>query len=217
MLEKLKLLQPLVWNERTGNLVSGHQRIGIIDQLEGTDDYQLDFSVVNLSEADEMAANIAFNNEAAMGQFDADGLQKMLEEMAGGASLEDLLPSTGFDLADLAIILPDSQFFAEAENRDGKSGVLEAVEQQNADAAKSTSAAKGRDLPNKPDRRRSAEGIKDVRAEATDAAQTADDTETYAVLMFGTREAREDFMELIGLQRDERYADGADVVKMLGA
>jgi hypothetical protein len=48
-IKKKGLLDALVWNKRTGNLVSGHQRISILDDIAGTDKYLLDVSVVDLS------------------------------------------------------------------------------------------------------------------------------------------------------------------------
>lgn len=169
------------------NLVSGHQRISVLDSLEGTDDYQLDFAMVDLDDNEEKAANIAFNNESAFGQW-------------------------GFDRSDLEMILPDTGFFGVAEERDSKSPILEEVEKVAADAAKSTSPAKWRNLP---DRRRSAEGITEARNEAR--AANDDDTEHYAVLLFADRAARESFMISLGEDADARYTDGEAVRRLMSA
>ena len=76
-ISELGLLEPLVWNKRTGNLVSGHQRLVIIDSQSGHSDYQLDVAVVDLSEKDEAKANIALNNRALQGNFDFPKLKEM--------------------------------------------------------------------------------------------------------------------------------------------
>ena len=51
------LIETLVVNRTTGNLVSGHQRLSILDELEGypvkVDDYQLDVAVVTMTEQQE--------------------------------------------------------------------------------------------------------------------------------------------------------------------
>ena len=39
-IEKVGLVTPLVWNRRTGNLVGGHQRLSILDELEARQDYR---------------------------------------------------------------------------------------------------------------------------------------------------------------------------------
>src|SRR5262249_4171853 len=51
------LVEPLVWNERTGNLVGGHQRLAQLDALEGSPDYSLDFAVIDVSPEKEVAIN----------------------------------------------------------------------------------------------------------------------------------------------------------------
>ncbi len=79
-IDELGLLEPLVWNKRTGNLVSGHKRLEIIDLKTGHFDYQLDVAVVDLSEKNEAKANIALNNRALQGDFDFPKLKDMALE-----------------------------------------------------------------------------------------------------------------------------------------
>lgn len=52
-LKRVGLIQPIVWNENTGNIVSGHQRIAILDDLMGTSDYEIDVTCVSLDEKTE--------------------------------------------------------------------------------------------------------------------------------------------------------------------
>src|ERR1035438_8160183 len=47
------LVEPLVWNKRTGTLVSGHQRLGILDQLAKSKNYLLTVSVIDVDEKTE--------------------------------------------------------------------------------------------------------------------------------------------------------------------
>lgn len=93
-LKKMGLMGGLVWNSRTGNLVSGHQRLTILDQENGykkgnaSTDYDVTVTKVDLSEQDEKAQNVFFNNQAAMGFFDEaklDDLMKSIDfsEMTG--------------------------------------------------------------------------------------------------------------------------------------
>lgn len=69
-LQKVGLLAPIVWNRRTGNIVSGHQRLSCIDSLEHTHEYKLLVSAVDLDEKTEKEQNIFFNNTEAQGVFD---------------------------------------------------------------------------------------------------------------------------------------------------
>lgn len=71
---KVGLLQPLVWNERTGTLVSGHQRLSILDSLEGCNDYLLEVAAVDLDEKTEREMVVFMNNPSAMGNWNIDQL-----------------------------------------------------------------------------------------------------------------------------------------------
>src|SRR4051812_29770 len=62
-IKKKGLLGGIVWNKRTGNLVSGHQRLAVLDSLEGSQDYLLTVDVVDLSEQEEKEQNLFFNNQ----------------------------------------------------------------------------------------------------------------------------------------------------------
>lgn len=79
-LETTGLLNSLVWNQRSGNLVSGHQRIGILDALMGTDNYKLPVDVVDLGDKEEKEQNIFFNNHEAQGSWDVELLGKCLKD-----------------------------------------------------------------------------------------------------------------------------------------
>ena len=69
-LKKMGLMYPLVWNKLTGNIVSGHQRIDICDEINGSDDYTLTMAVVNLTPKEEMQQNIFLNSTTYQGEFD---------------------------------------------------------------------------------------------------------------------------------------------------
>lgn len=56
--ERWDVVEPLVWNERTKHLVSGHQRLKVLVARGDTD---VDVSVVDLSETEEKALAVALN------------------------------------------------------------------------------------------------------------------------------------------------------------
>lgn len=86
-LKEFGLMGGIVWNERTGNLVSGHQRVSILDKQNGykkdnpETDYDLLVTKVNLTEEQEKSQNIFFNNPLAQGYFHADKLKSLMEEV----------------------------------------------------------------------------------------------------------------------------------------
>lgn len=76
-LHKFGLVEPIVWNERSGRVVGGHQRLKILLEAgaEATD-----VVVVDLNDEDEKALNIVLNNPATAGEYD-DQLEGLLDEI----------------------------------------------------------------------------------------------------------------------------------------
>ena len=87
-LERFGLLVPLVWNERTGNLISGHQRYRwLVEQGEE----EADVMVGDLNEHEEVALNITLNNRAVRGEF-TDDVRVALEQTSAriGSAFNDI-------------------------------------------------------------------------------------------------------------------------------
>ena len=92
-------VEPLVWNERTGNLVGGHQRFKILMEEKPK---TLLVSVVNLDEGEEKALNLALNKIS--GDWDEEKLQLLLAELN---NTFDDITLTGFSDAELEELLLD--------------------------------------------------------------------------------------------------------------
>src|SRR2546422_3176153 len=58
VIDRFDLVEPLVWNRRSGHLVGGHQRLKI---LKARGDATVQAVVVDLDEAEERALNVALN------------------------------------------------------------------------------------------------------------------------------------------------------------
>lgn len=52
-LESHGLVETIVWNRRTGNIVGGHQRIEQLDALEKSQNYMLTVAEVDVDDAEE--------------------------------------------------------------------------------------------------------------------------------------------------------------------
>lgn len=103
------MLAPPIVNKRTGNIVSGHQRITQMDTLLKKDDYTLTVALVDMDEQEEIKANIFLNNKAAQGEYDYD----MLADIAQQNPEIDWLTDIGFDAIDYDLItqqLPEADF-----------------------------------------------------------------------------------------------------------
>ena len=72
------LVQPIIINQRTGNVVGGHQRLKVLG-AEGVTD--TDVVVVDIEAKEERALNVALNNPHISGDF-TDDLDSMLSAIA---------------------------------------------------------------------------------------------------------------------------------------
>lgn len=180
---KKGLLEALVWNKRTGNLVSGHQRLSILDMRaseKGMSTYLLDVNIIDLSEKDEKEQNVFFNNPSAQGTYEVDSLGKMLAE--DGIDYR----KAGFDDMDLQLLFEDTEY---------------AVTMFDTDEAP---ASVKDDLEKLSEIQR----MKRERKEHRERDQDANDPEFYAVVVFPDRAAQGRFMERVGMSKNDRYVDG---------
>lgn len=77
-LAEFDLVQPIVWNERTGHIVGGHQRVAVLRHQGRT---EVDVAVVSLNPTRERALNVALNNAQVGGDWDLDKLRHLVGEM----------------------------------------------------------------------------------------------------------------------------------------
>lgn len=92
------LVEPIVWNRRTGHIVGGHQRLSQLDVLEGSADYRLGVACVDLPLKDEIELNVALNNPYAQGVYDYEKFFALFK-LDDPPSLEGM----GMSVADLEL------------------------------------------------------------------------------------------------------------------
>lgn len=97
-IDRYGLVQPIVWNKRSGNVVGGHQRLKVLASREVK---ETTVAVVDLSDADEKRLNVTLNNPNVGGEF-TDNLQELLAE------LQDIDPDEFLTL-NLDELLADSE------------------------------------------------------------------------------------------------------------
>ena len=169
------LVETLVWNKRTGNLVGGHQRLSQLDVLEGKPDYELTVAMVDLSEKQEKELNIALNNPSMQGEYDFE----ILKDLLGSIDIEN----TGFTEYDLSVIGVDN----DVDNMEEEEDVEET--------------------------KHSIEDIKAAKARSKE--KNIGIGENYIVLTFSSIEAKEQFMDALGHDTDDRYIKGEILSKKL--
>lgn len=205
-------------NRRSGNLVSGHQRLACLDVLEGSGDYYLDVAVVELTDKQEREQNIFFNNPGAQGAWDVQALGELLH-----AGLE--IEATGFDRMDLEVLFDETQYaslFAPEKAPEAVqkavAEVVDVVAQRQAEKATAAEADQApQDVASAPDQAaKDAERIAAMKArrEKFKSDYNAElDTEFYLVVVCGKREETERILRALGRPPEDRYVDG----RMLGA
>lgn len=98
-LKKVGLMGPISWNRRTGNILSGHQRLDSMDRIEGGSNYLLRVAAVDLDEKTEKEQNVFMNNPMAQGSFDVEKMGELFK-------LEDFdAYAAGFDMSDVYNVL----------------------------------------------------------------------------------------------------------------
>lgn len=100
-IEAFDMVEPLVWNKRTGNLVGGHQRLTVLEDMGWT---EVEVSVVDLPLEQEKQLNVTLNK--VRGRWDFEKLEELLDGM------EDIT-LTGFEDWELDSLKTDYDHIAD--------------------------------------------------------------------------------------------------------
>lgn len=192
-LRKIGLLETLVWNKTSGNLVSGHQRLKALDILEKRDDYELTVAMVELDAKTEMEQNIFLNNQNAMGDWDRDLMLDVVSKID--------LKEAGFKDVDLAMIGIELDIDRH-QNEDVESAILEFEEIKQKEKKKHDESPK------------TSKDWHDVKKEIKSKNEEKN-REDYVVLSFSNYKNKEAFLKRFSFDVDERYIKGEMFDKMI--
>jgi hypothetical protein len=209
-MRKVGLVGPaLVWNETTGNLVSGHKRLAALDVLEQGTDYKLDCTVVAWPLPKERRQNVFFNNQFAQGEFDAEALAEIL------AVDLDALGDFGFDPVEIQHLYPGDDRFGELFQEvapehstmpDAKAALDEielgkdnAIAERQALNAAASAASAG-------------EKIKERRAEQAAVLDAANSTDFYVVIVCKDGDETGAVLKALGVDPEARYVSAAQII-----
>ena len=98
-IEQFGYVEPVIWNEKTGRVVGGHQRLKVLTDMGIT---EVDVVVVDMDTEKEKALNIALNKIS--GEWDTDKLALVIADLQG-ADFDVSL--TGFDPEELDDLFRD--------------------------------------------------------------------------------------------------------------
>lgn len=95
-MERFGDVEPIVWNERSGHVVGGHQRLKI--KMAEFHAQSADVVVVNLADKEEKALNLALNK--IKGDWDIKLLKTVLDDITSDEDFD--FEVTGFDSAEMS-------------------------------------------------------------------------------------------------------------------
>ena len=95
-IETFGYIEPIIWNERTGHVVGGHQRLKVLIE-QGRED--IEAVVVDLAEKDEKILNVLLNK--VKGRWDIGRLADLLQQLDETGDME----VTGFEDWELQSLL----------------------------------------------------------------------------------------------------------------
>jgi hypothetical protein len=223
VLKRSGLVEGLVWNKRTGNIVGGHQRLREIDGLEDTEDYLLTVCEIDVDDAEERTLNIVLNNPNLQGNWDHAVLEEVIGELA---EMGKDVTRTGFDRADLQMLfdegmvdsLFDDQVEAEQGTVEGLDAIREAgneADRERKEAITTTDHEATKDEESDPEADAAAqrELMIQRRGEYIEKSQDANASEIMVVIVFDGVAQRNRFMAGVGCDVAERYISGAELAE----
>lgn len=95
-IEEFGYIEPIIWNERSGNVVGGHQRLKVLLE-KGVEDIEV--VVVDLDDKDEKILNVLLNK--VKGRWDIGKLADLLQQLDEAGAME----LTGFEDWELQSLL----------------------------------------------------------------------------------------------------------------
>lgn len=218
-LKRVGLLGGIVWNKTTGNIVSGHQKVSVMDEVNryenGNNDYNIKVEVVEMDEKTEKEQNLFMNNRSAQGEYDNDMLKDMLIDIDyTNAGMDE------FDLQMLGIgeieedIISDKFWNEKDVSEEHDLQHLSIVTKEGDEDRKTDRSANFyNDTPeNQIKRHNEVQKIKDrILDNKTDDGGML----SYVVLSFPTPDARVRFMQTFGYGEDDKYVDGEEFARKI--
>ncbi len=203
IIKKYGLVGGIVVNRRTGlTVVSGHQRITVMDELQKYDrktrenDYKLRVDVVDVDEKTEKELNIAMNNPNAQGTWNRDKLAEMMPDI----DYKDV----GLTEADLSLLGLDYMFQTKEETSlaDSLADLMQPVEEEHQEELAAKQAERAAKVAH----------MKEVKQQVREtSANTAGDMDAYVMLSFDNRQNKNTFLACFGFPSDAKFIKGEDL------
>jgi hypothetical protein len=212
------LVQPIVWNEQTGHVIGGHQRLSQTDDIQGNEDYSLTVAKVSLTAEQEDKLLVVLNSEEIQGDWDIDLFDSLAQRIgmegmadAGFASttgIEALYESCG-------VAVPE---WMGGEPQDSRQMADETENALNefADENDDIKAAEKEQRSSKKRTEEEIQEYKDKKKRQGESDRFKAQTNVTMILAFPTEESASLFMEEIGEDPAGNFIDGVKLAERLG-
>jgi len=193
--KRVGFLGGVVWNQTTGNLVSGHKRIQAMDLIYGYDgtpgkDYQVRVERVMMDNKTEREQNIFMNSPTVQGAFDSDLLAAMIPDID--------YELAGLDQADITMLSVQT-----ANDFLPSSAITDIMEDM--DAVEAPLAARREEIKEK--KRRSLDTIEGRQQQES----------AYITLSFDNIDNKVAFLEQLGLNPDLNIVKGEEIMDKINS
>ena len=202
----------MVYNKQTGNLVSGHQKLSIADEVNKYDagnDYEIKVEVIDVDLKKEKELNIFFNSKAVQGEMDYKKLAQIFPDIdASLAGLDDV------DLSMIEIEMPTIEDFSvptfEPQQEKAEKAMLEkSITQELSNAVHhpeaSISEMESKEAKEMSDEEKKAH-VKAIKEKVKEGSII--EGEPYFTVSFDNYDAKVMFLEFIGLNPEDKFIKG---------
>lgn len=235
-LKRVGLMGGIVWNESSGNLVSGHQKVGIMDEVNKynlqthENDYKIRVEVVHLTEKEEKEQNLFMNNRAVQGEFDDDMLIQMLGdieyqnagfddfdmELLGIADIPDEVSKN--DISEIVDDIEEPKQWRKEDIVQNKEHLAK-VDSETSESSENTKLERSVDFYNDSEENQIARHneVQKIKDRIANNAASSDDNvvQSYVVLSFGSPSETETFLLQFGYPVETKVLDGEEFLDRL--
>lgn len=205
----------MVWNKQTGNLVSGHQKLSIADEVnkyESGNDYEIKVEVIDVDLKKEKELNIFFNSKAVQGEMDYKKLAQIFPDIdASLAGLDDV------DLSMIEIELPNTdnieipEFHPQEEkkiNAEYEKSITQELNNTKNVPESSVHEMERKEVAELTPEEKKAK-IKEIKAKQKES--TYMESEPYFTVSFDSADAKMEFLEFLGFNPEDKFIKGEEL------
>lgn len=208
----------MVWNEQTTNLVSGHQKLSIADEVNkynpttNENDYDLKVEVVNVDLKKEKELNIFFNSKAVQGEMDYKKLAQIFPDIdAALAGLDDV------DISMIEIEMPNTDnieipSFEPQEEKKINAEYEKSITQELSNAVNHPEASilemeRKETSVLTPEEKKAK--IKEIKEQVK--ANAVIEGESYFTVSFSDYDSKVQFLEYLGFNPEDKFIKGEEL------